>query len=406
VISVPPIIEINGYDETGIIGRNLRFVRVGMDIKDSLRPFVYNLLHFRSVSATKRFLGGISDAIKVDYVKKAMNDPAISVTQYSFSTDLQIDILRKFTLLEEKNLFSKRGDILYCLMNQGDLKGMLEDMASYLKRYDRSPYRMESFIKSYGFRMIIEDLQRSSSVLKNRAINDYRIVSYVDGGFPFVFWWRTFLAFQDPNSRFSLQKTPIYGVTKGDEYYPATSMAGNIAFISSCIPGIVYPHNIVDLPEMDSSKLNEFYNLFSQTTDIPTFHKRVLFVGSLYRDFQYLIPFILHLGSDYQYVFEPFRLQWKNGGTLKAFYRTFGRYPENDIVVVGPCNRLEDKEIAKECAALDLDCQNAADLLDVYNDLLDKIEEQSEASNLTILQKQRISQSILFAKQKARESVQ
>jgi len=214
------------------------------------------------------------------------------------------------------------------------------------------------------------------------------------------------LAFQDPNSRFSLQKTPIYGVTKGDEYYPATSMAGNIAFISSCVPGIVYPHNIVDLPEMDSSKLNDFYNLFCQTTDVPTFHKRVLFVGSLYRDFQYLIPFILHLGSDYQYVYEPFRLEWKSGGTLKAFYRTFGRYPENDIVVIGPCNRREDKEIAKECTDLDLDCQNAADLLGVHSDLLDKIEEQSEASNLTILQRRRISQSISFAKQKTRESVQ
>lgn len=403
---MPPTIEVNGYDETGIIGRNLRFVRVGMGITDSLRPFVYNLLHFRSVSATKRFLGGISDSIKIDYVKKAMNDPAISVTQYSFSTDHQIDILRKFTLLEEKNLFLKRGDILYCLMNQGDSKGALEDMANYLKRYARSPYRMEAFIKSYGFRMIIEDLERSSSVLNNRAITDYRVVAYVDGGFPFVFWWRPFLTFQEPNSRFSLQKTPIYGVTKGDEYYPATSMAGNIAYISSCVPGIVYPHNIVDLPEMDSAKLNDFYNLFSQTTDVPTFHKRVLFVGSIYRDFQYLIPFILHLGSNYQFVYEPFRLAWKMGGTLKAFYRTFGRYPENDIVIIGPCNRQEDKDIAKECADLDLDCQNATDLLGVHSDLLDKIEEQSEASNLSIAQRQRISQSISFAKQKSKESVQ
>lgn len=404
--NMPPIIEVNGYDETGIIGRNLRFVRVGMDINDSLRPFMYNLLHFRSVSATKRFLGGISDGIKIDYVKKAMNDPAIAVTQYSFSTDHQIDILRKFTLLEEKNLFLKRGDILYCLMNQGDMKGMLEDIASYLKKYDRAPYRMESFIKSYGFRMIIEDLQQSSSVLRDRDIKDYKVVSYVDGGFPFVFWWRTFLAFQDPNSRFSMTKTPIYGVTKGDEYYPATSMAGNIAFISSCIPGIVFPHNIIDLPEMDSSKLNDFYNLFCQTTNVPTFHKRVLFVGSLYRDFQYLIPFILHIGSGYQYVYEPFRLQWKSGGTLKAFYRTFGFYPENDIVIIGPCKRQEDKEIAQECADRDLDCQNATDLLSVYSDLLDKIEEQSEASNLSITQRQRITQGIAFAKQKGIESVQ
>ena len=183
-------------------------------------------------------------------------------------------------------------------------------------------------------------------------------------------------------------------------------MAGNIAYISSCIPGIVYPHNIIDLPEMDSTKLNDFYNLFCQTTDVPTFHKRVLFVGSLYQDFQYLIPFILHLGSAYKFVYEPFRLAWKEGGTLKSFYRTFGRYPENDIIVMGPCKRPEDKEIAKECAELDLDCQNATDLLGVYDDLLDKTEEQSEASNLNTAQKQKINQCIAFAKQKSRESVQ
>ena len=97
---------------------------------------------------------------------------------------------------------------------------------------------------------------------------------------------------------------------------------------------------------------------------------------------------------------------WKSGGTLKAFYRTFGHYPENDIVIIGPCKRQEDKEIAKECADLDLDCQNATDLLSVYSDLLDKIEEQSEASNLSITQRQRITQCISFAKQKSRESVQ
>jgi hypothetical protein len=279
-------------------------------------------------------------------------------------------------------------------------------MASFLKRYERTPYRMESFIKSYGFRMIVEDLQQSSPVLKDRSITDYRVISHVDGGFPFVFWWRTFLTYQPPNSRFSLQKTPIYGVTKGDEYYPATSMAGNIAYISSSIPGIVYPHNIKDLPEMDSTKLNDFYNLFNQTTDVPTFQKRVLFIGSLYQDFQYLIPFILHLGDNYRFVYEPFRLSWKSGGTLNSFYRTFGRYPENDIIVIGPCKRPEDKEIAKECANLDLDCQNASDLLGVYNDLLDKIEEQSEATNLNAAQKQKIKQCISFSKQKSKESVQ
>jgi len=406
VIEMSLPIEINGYDETGIIGKYLRFVRVGMTVENSLRPFVYNLLHFRSVSATKRFLDGISDAIKIDYVKNAMADPAITISQYSFSTDHQIDILRKFTLLEEKTLFRKREEMTYALKNNIGVFNALENIAKYLRRYERVPFWMESFIKAYGFRMIVENLHQTSKVISNRRISDYRVISYVDGGFPFVFWWRDFLNSQPYDSRFSLQKTPIFGVTKGDEYYPTTSMAGNIAYITSTTSGMIYPQNIIELPRMNPDELNRFYTTFAETTSVPTFHKRVFFVGRLYRDFQYLIPFIMHIGSDYEYVYEPFRLKWDEKGTLKSFYRAFGKYPENDIVIHGPLQTENDKQIFKECESIDLECQNAQDLLGVYRDLLDKIEEQSEASNLDLFQRHRISKAISFAKQKAKDFVQ
>lgn len=400
-----PIIEVNGYDETGIIGKHLRFVRIGMSNENNLRPYVYNLLHFRSVSATKRFLGGISDSIKIDYVKKVMNDPAISMTQYLFSTDHQIDVLRQFTLLEEKSLYAKRGELIYDLRSAGDHRPFLEDLAIFLKRYERAPYWMESFMKSYGFRMIIEDLRKTSSVLSDRKISDYRVVSYVDGGFPFVFWWRRFLELQDPNSRFSLQKTPIYGVTKGDEYYPATSMAGNIAFITSTVSGMVYPQNVTDLPRMNLQQLNEFYDLFSQKTSIPTFQKRVLFVGSLHRDFQYLIPYVLHVNDDFEHVYEPFRLTWKEDGTLKAFYRTFGRYPQNDVVIIGGIRSEEDKKIIEECKHTGLDCRPAQEFLGLYRDLLDEIKEESETSNLSLVQREKIANTISLARQLAEEKL-
>jgi hypothetical protein len=400
------VIEVNGYDESGIIGKNLRFVRVGMTVENSLRPFVYNLLHFRSVSATKNFLNGMDNARKIDYVKNAMTDPAISINQYSFSTDHQIDILRQFTLLEEKSLYVKRGEVIYDMLYNKGKNDSVRNLCDYLKRYERSPYWMESFIKAYGFRMIVENLQHTSKVISNRSISDYKVISYVDGGFPFVFWWHPFLALQNPDSRFSLQKTPIYGVTKGDEYYPATSMAGNIAYITSTTPGMVYPHNIAELPKMASYQLNDFYNHFIQATQIPTFHKRILFVGYLYRDFQYLLPFILHIGDDYYHIYEPFRLHWVKGGTLRSFYRTFGKYTKNDVVIEGALTTSNDKEIAKECETMDLDCHDATDYLGVYRDLLDKIREQSEASNLSMEQRQKVAQTIVLAKQRAKESLQ
>jgi|GEM_PF-3449357 len=403
---MPPIVEVNGYDESGIIGKNLRFVRVAMTVENSLRPFVYNLLHFRSVSATKRFLEGMPDTIKKDYVRMVLTDPAITTTQYSFSTDHQIDILRKFTLLEEKSLFYQRTQIVDNIRRGTYDYEVLKNIAQYIKRYERVPFWMESFIKSYAFRMIVEDLINTSKVVADRRNDDYKAISYVDGGFPFVFWWREFLEAQSPTSRFSLQKTPIYGVTKGDEYYPTTSMAGNIAFITSTTPGMVYPHNIIELPRMDSAEVNGFYNTFSQTTSIPTFHKRVLFVGSLSRDFQYLLPFILHLGSEYRFVYEPFRLHWKMEGSLRSFYRTFGKYPENDLVITGAIRTEQHQDIYRECCAQDLDCQDAGQMLDIFDDLLNKIEEQSQASNLSVPQRRKISQSIIVAKQQARASLQ
>ena len=111
VTDTTSFVEFNGFDESGIIGKYLRFTRVGIPMTSELRPFMYNLLHFNSITTTKRFLRGVGDNIKVDYVRRILSDPTISVTQYSFSTDHQLDVLRQFTLLEGKQLFRKRGRI-------------------------------------------------------------------------------------------------------------------------------------------------------------------------------------------------------------------------------------------------------------------------------------------------------
>ncbi|MFQ5885461.1 MAG: hypothetical protein ACE5IO_10230, partial [Thermoplasmata archaeon] len=213
-------IELNGFDETGIVGRDLRFVRIGIRLENRLRPLVYNLLHFGSVTATKTWLKGLDDNTKTKYVRMILSDPAVDVSHYVFQTDHQIDVLRQFSLLEGKKLFSKRGELILGASSGNDVEMMEEmwEMVTFLKRYERSPYWMESFVKSYGFRMVMEDLARSSKILKDTSIDDYRVESYVDGGFPFVFWWRTFLEGAEVlGSRFSTRRTPIYGVTKGDE---------------------------------------------------------------------------------------------------------------------------------------------------------------------------------------------
>jgi len=386
-------IELNGYDETGTVGRNLRFVRVGLNTENELRPFVYSLLHFGTITTTKNFLNGQSDARKASYVRMILNDPAIQISQYSFYTDHQIDVLRQFCMLEEQQLFRRRYPLLLGL-EQHNERSALEGIAEYLRRYGRSPYWLESFMKSYGFRMVVGDLVHSSKVLRNPKFRDYRVISYVDGGYPFVFWWQQFLTLVPSNSRFSAAKTPVFGITKGDEYYPVTSMAGNIAHISNTVPGMIYPHNISELPRMDKPELNEFYADYSTRVSTPTFLKRVLFSGSIPWVLQYAIPFILHHKGGYNDIYEPFRLE--PGKSLHSFYRTFGYYPQNDILVEGKLQSGRDQELRDECGRENkLKKVSATQFVSDFKQLTSAIEQEASSSNLTHPQVSAVTQAIL-----------
>jgi hypothetical protein len=385
-------IELNGYDETGTVGRNLRFVRVGLNSVNELRPFVYNLLHFGTITASKRFLSGQTEARKTAYVRMILADPSIQVSQYAFTTDHQIDVLRQFVLLEGIELFRRRQPIVVAIQ-QGNERAALEGIATYLRRYERSPFWLESFVKSYGFRMVVGDLVHSSKVLRNPKFSDFQILSYVDGGFPFVFWWRSFLSSAPMGSRFSQDRTPVFGITKGDEYYPVTSMAGNLAYITNTVPGMIYPHNIAELPRMDRADLNQFYAEYSTRVSTPTFLKRALFLGDIPPSLQYTIPFIMHRNSGYRYIYEPFRLE--PGRSLHTFYRAFGYYPQNDVVIVGKMRGEPEKNLHDECdRESQLTQMTAVNLVSDYKKLASEIEQEASKSNLTYQQVSAVAKSI------------
>ena len=386
------VVELDGYDETGIVGRNLRFVRVGLNAANELRPFVYNLLHFGTITASKRFLRGQTEQRKTSYVRMILADPAIQVSQYTFTADHQIDVLRQFVLLECKALFRRREPIVLALQ-QGNERIALEGIAEYLRRYERSPFWLESFVKSYGFRMVVADLIHSSKVLRNPKFSDYQVLSYVDGGFPFAFWWQHFLSSTTAGSRFSADRTPVFGITKGDEYYPVTSMAGNLAYITNTVPGMIYPHNVIELPRMSRTDLNQFYEEYSIRVSRPTFLKRALFIGDIPPALQYTIPFILHRNSSYRHIYEAFRLE--PSGSLRRFYRDLGYYPQNDLVIVGKIQSEEYKSLRDECAReKQLAQATAQSFMPDYSKLAAEIGQEASRSNLTQQQVSTISQSI------------
>jgi hypothetical protein len=243
---------------------------------------------------------------------------------------------------------------------------------------------MESFVKSYGFRMVVEDLKNTSRVLRGQQIEEARVESYVDGGFPFVFWWRSFLEESErTGGKFSTRTTPIYGITKGDEYHPVTSMAGNLAFVTSTMPGMTYPHALREVPFMKPTALNEFYDEFSLRTGVPTFQRRVLFIGTIARDLQFSIPYIMHRKASRAAVFEPFRLERKPMGTFKSFYRAFGNYPQADTIISGEISSSNDDDILQEASALGLSVTDAKAFIPDFEKLMAEIREEAGASNLT-----------------------
>jgi len=378
------IVELNGFDESGIIGENLRFIRVGIDIHNELRPFIYNLLHFGSVVMTKSMLKGQDPEVQKAYVRAVLNDPAIDVNHYAFPPIVQLDLLRTFTICEFNRVVDGRRELIEHF-NLGDLKETVSNVIDYFKKYLDPWGYTERFIKSYGHRMIVEDLQRTSKVLNDKFINDYRVTSFVDGGFPLVFWADNLLKpveIMGP-SRFSKEKTPIYGISNGDEYFPVVSVAGNVATITNRFYEMIYPQSVKEIPRPTTFSLEEYCNDYERFCEKPRFFPRLLFIGYIDTNLQYLIPFIKFKNMA-NMIFEPFRVFYSPKGSFRSFYKRFRGDSKKDIVVCGKIRQDDPKEksMYQECKDLGLTMIDASSFLEDFEVLLDKIGEEAKGSNL------------------------
>lgn len=384
------IVEVNGFDESGVIGENLRFIRVGIDVHNELRPFIYNLLHFGSLVITKKMLKGQDSDLQKDYVRAILNDPAIVLNHYAFSPKLQLRLLRHFVCCEFNRVADKRTELIES-MNSGNLKDGVSDVVNYFRKYTSPWGYVERFIKSYGFKMIVEDLQRTSEVLNNMAIDDYKIVCLVDGGYPLVFWEKGFLESenQKENSRFSTRNTSIYGVSNGDEYYPLISFAGNVASITNRFYEIIFPQSIKEIPYKEDFPLEEYCKEYEENCSRPRFFSRILFIGEIETNLQYSIPFIQYKNTNHR-VYEPFRIDYKEKGSFRSFYKRFRGYSGKDLVVCGKIETSEQKEMFEECQKYGLRMVDAGSFLDPFEGLLNNIGKQATGTNLDRLSLQKI----------------
>jgi hypothetical protein len=387
-MSIP---EVNGFDETGQIGENLRFTRVGISERDQLRPYVYNLLHFSSVAVTKRTLRGIGRRTKKEYIKMILQDPNISLNHYNFFPLHQLDILHRFLFHEHRTLFKMRLPLVDFLREERDIDAV-EEVSSFLRRFQSTPFLLETYLKSYGFRMIVQDLANVSLTLDPDEQNGPPVVSIVDGGYPFISWWESFLKDDRVARCFSKRRTPIYGLRGADEYHPVVSMAGNISFISSQINDIIYPQNVRSFKMMEKEQLDEFCEEFIEKSGAPKFFNRVLFSGDIERDLQYSIPFMEYYSGRPTGLYEPFRLNPSHG--IEPFERKFGRLKRRDVLVVGNTRNALDERLREEAEDRRLVIRDASEFVDQYRGFTEEIVEAAESSILGQEQRRTLTDTI------------
>lgn len=383
------VVELNGFDESGTIGESLRFIRVGLDIHDELRPFIYNLLHFGSVVMTKRMLRGQHVAPKKDFVREVFNDPAITINHYALAPTTQLELLRRLVVSEFLYIKQRRDELkrAYEEPSVDESRQWVSYIIDCLRKYLFPWQYIESFVKSYGYRVIIEELEQTSKILCDSCITDYKIFSYVDGGFPFVFWAKDFLSSRESGSRLSASNSSIFGITHGDEYYPIVSLAGNIASITNFIPGTIFPHNVKEISQIPERGFFDRYSLeYSKHCVKPRFFPRILFFGHIDPSLQFLVPYILHRRNNRQ-IYEPFRV----ARSFRTFYKKFRGNSEHDLIVKGKMRPQipEDSLMDNECGQYGLDVTDAESFFAPFKELLDEIYGEAERSNLnrTVLRK-------------------
>ncbi|WP_456473949.1 hypothetical protein [Candidatus Pyrohabitans sp.] len=397
-------VEYNGFDETGSLGNDIFFIRVGLDRKNYFRAYIYNILHFGELIINKYDLKRKPVKQKNKYLRSILNDPVINVDNYVLPKENQVHILRSLMLRDMKKLFEFRKDLIAAFLwekeefiNSLKVGGFPEfknipDFMSHLRNYENPHLYLEWFIKSYSYRMIFPHLAQTSRILRNPHItSDYKVISFIDGGRPFCFWYDSFLRNSRRDSKFDIAKTPIFGISNGDEYFPVVMMAGNIATLWK---SHFYPQGLRQVPMWKKDfDFESFYNEFVKSLYPPKYFNRVLFIGQIPKELQYSIPMILHREDYYYNIYEPFRIHHTTkGSSINSFERKMGKITGNDIIISGRILTRQDRKVWEEFIERGLDekSQHIMEYQDKFNTFLDILQGQTEITNLDNNYKEKI----------------
>ncbi|NOZ76394.1 MAG: hypothetical protein GXO65_01685 [Euryarchaeota archaeon] len=412
---MPREIEYNGFDETGQVGSDIFFVRTGMDRDNFLKPYIYNILHFGDLIVNKRDLIGRPEKQKTRFVRQILQDPSIQVDYYRFSVEEQTELMKFILLKEFETAFQHRGKLIELMFDNraGFIKALEDDdnetlkpiyrLLNHSKNFEKPVLFLEWFIKSYAYRRIFPSLASRSKILRNPTFTDYRVFTFIDGGNPFSFWYHKFLS-ENRNPRFGMSKTPIFGLSNGDEYFSPIMVSGNLATLMNASS---FPHNFVSMPDYRVN-LEEFYNDYLNSLRYPKYHNRIIFIGNIPKELKFSLPAILHIKSGYYKICEPFDLHYSGKNSFRTFTKKFGKITDEDTIITGKIESSRHVSIMDELIANDLDgrTHRFREYEDDFYDFINMLDEKAQLSNLDENQKNKITTRLKRAKERVKSFIE
>jgi hypothetical protein len=192
----------------------------------------------------------------------------------------------------------------------------------------------------------------------------------VAGGYPFAFWWRNLL------EKGFLQKGSFVatGVSNGDEYYPTMSTAGTIA--TSLMKNSDKLHLFPLKPlEYDSEyDIVDFFKGQQTAFELPTFQKRIIFLGAMNDNLRLCIPYLEHL-RDIHYTPEATSI----GVPVEWYFKARGYgTPTNTMIIHSSVLSEKDKQNIQFCKSRSYPIHHTSDYKEDFEKLVTKINSEIE----------------------------
>lgn len=365
---MPKLVEINGLDESGAVGEDVLFVRIGIGLPYEVQVILRNIDYFDRLMIYRKVLKGYDKSTLFKYVLDYMDDTTFDVTIFRMFPKVQLKLLRELFLQSADTLFKMRETLIESY--EKDWSAVSNSM-NMLKKFKRSTVYLESFVKAYGMMIITKKLETHSKLFSRSVEADTLLVIQIDGGYPFAFWWKDLC--DTPNTKFKKGSFVVTGVSNGDQYYPSISTAGAIAHI---LTSNLEKLHLFPVQQIDYSKdvnLTSFYENHSRAITIPTFQNRILFLGRIREHVRSCLPYLVHL-RDRSKTYEPFYV----GTNIKWFFKTFGPgNPENTTIIYGGILDAKDKENLTFCEEEGYPVYHSSEFKDDFEKFLGVL--QSEA---------------------------